>query len=448
MKPARLKLLKNLLWLYFWLLIFEGALRKWVLPGLNTPLLLVRDPVALLAVIWAWPLLRQRRWSKWLQPLYLIAPLAFLLAITVGHGDIITALFGCRILLLHLPLIFVFAAAINRADVIRFAWAMLWISIPMAILIVAQSNLPETHFLNVAAGGDGSAMFTGAADRLRPPGTFSFTNGVTQFFTLGTAALFVVLYGAPIRLRGRLFCALASIALVVAIPVSISRGLLFGNLMVIVALIVALLLSRTRVLPVFSGILALVLAVWIATSLPAFQQTAVAFTTRWEAAAAIEADNTDSNLTSAWGVFEQRVLGSFTRPLANLETRPFFGYGIGAATNVGSQRLTGELTFLAGELTWEATLNELGLPLGLSFLLWRLSLSVWLLRLALRASAKGNRPPLILLGASFLSVLYGPLGQPTGLGFLVVSAGLTIAACNDVAPAMVRLQPQRSALPT
>jgi hypothetical protein len=431
MTPSRQKRIKQLLWLYFWLLIFEGALRRWILPGLSNPLLLVRDPIALLAVIWAWPVLRQRRWSQWLQPLFLIAPLAFVLAITVGHGDILTAVYGCRILVLHLPLIFVFAAVFNRDDVIRFAWLTLWLTIPMAILIAAQSSLPETHILNVGAGGVGTATFTGAADRFRPPGTFSFINGVSQFFTLGTASLFVVLYGAPIRQRGRLFCALAGIALVVAIPVSISRSLLAGNLQVSAALIVALLLSRARVLPLLSGLLALVLAVSIATTIPAFQQTAEAFSTRWETAAAVEAQNSDTNLNSAWSVFEQRILKGFTGPLSSLDSIPVFGYGIGAGTNVGAQRLSGELTFVVGEGAWEASLGELGVPLGLALLLWRLALAIWILRLALRDSTKGNRLPLIFLGASFLNILAGQVGQPTGLGFLVVTAGLTLAACNQ-----------------
>lgn len=233
-----------------------------------------------------------------------------------------------------------------------------------------------------------------------------------------------------------------------AIPVSISRSLLAGNLQVTAALIIALLLSRARVLPVFAGILALVVAAQIASTLPAFQETTNAFTARWELAAATEAKNTDSNLNSAWGIFQDRILAGFTRPLASLESTPVFGYGIGLGTNVGAQRISGQLTFLVGEGAWDATMGELGLPLGLAFLLWRLSLALWVSRLALRASARGNRLPLILLGASFLNVLGGQLGQPTGLGFVVVSAGLTLAACNDVSPVMVRLQPQPSALPT
>jgi hypothetical protein len=53
-----------------------------------------------------------------------------------------------------------------------------------------------------------------------------------------------------------------------------------------------------------------------------------------------------------------------------------------------------------------------------------------MLRLALRAAVQGNRMPLILLGASFIPVLNGQLSQPTGLGFFVLSGGLTLAALN------------------
>ena len=441
MSPARLKRLRQLLWLYFWLLIFEGALRRWLLPGLATPLLLVRDPIALLAVIWAWPLISKRPWLAWLQPLLWIAPIAFLLAITAGHRDIPTALYGARILLLQLPLIFVFAAVFNRADVIRFAWVTLWLSIPMALLIAAQSNLPETHLLNVGVGGVGTAVFDGAAGRFRPPGTFSFINGVSLFFTLATASLFEVLYGAPIRQRGRLFCTVAGIALVMAIPVSISRSLLAGYIQVIAALIAALLLSRSRILPLLSGLAAILVAIVIATATPAFQQTADAFITRWELAAAAEADTTDTAFSSGVGIFQTRVLAGFLNPLANMASAPTLGLGIGIGTNVGSHLLSGELTFLVGEGAWGVTLAELGLPLGLSFLIWRLALAVWILRLSLRAAVQGNRLPLILAGSSFPVVLGGQLGQPTGLGFLVLSAGLTLAACNGVPPThqMVRL---------
>jgi hypothetical protein len=226
MTPTRRRRLRQLLWLYFWLLILEGVLRKWVLPGLASPLLLVRDPIALLAVIWGWPVIRQPKWGKPTIFLLSIGSISFLLAITVGHGDIATALYGSRILLIHLPLIFLYGSLFNRDDVIKFSWTLAWLSIPMTVLLVAQSNLPSTHILNVAPGGEGTAVFTGALDRFRPPAVFSFINGVSLFYTLSCSALFVLLYYSKLDLFKRILLMGVAICLVVALPVSISRSLL------------------------------------------------------------------------------------------------------------------------------------------------------------------------------------------------------------------------------
>src|SRR5437762_470611 len=50
-------LLRNTRWLiylYLFLLIIEGALRKWMVPQFSSPLLLVRDPVVLAIYFLAW----------------------------------------------------------------------------------------------------------------------------------------------------------------------------------------------------------------------------------------------------------------------------------------------------------------------------------------------------------------------------------------------------------
>jgi hypothetical protein len=52
---TRERKIQLLLCSYFWLLIFEGALRKWVVPGLSDPLLLARDPSCVAAVVLGWP---------------------------------------------------------------------------------------------------------------------------------------------------------------------------------------------------------------------------------------------------------------------------------------------------------------------------------------------------------------------------------------------------------
>lgn len=433
MKRATRRRLRQLLWLYFWLLIFEGALRKWVLPGLSNPLLLVRDPIALLAVWWGWPLLQQRRWQFWLQPLLLIGILGGLLAVTVGHGDLFTALYGTRVFLLQLPLIFVFATVFDRRDVLRFAWVLLWLSIPMTLLLATQSSLPNSHILNVGPGGFGTAAFEGALGRSRPPGTFTFITGVVSFYSLAAASLFMVLYGSKVRQRGRLFCMAAGIALVVALPVSISRSLLAGYVMVITAVVATVVFGRLKLLPLVSGLAAVVIAFGLATTVPAFQDTSAAFLSRWEGAGAASGAVREEvgDLGIATDQLRDRVLPGFTRPFASLERIPLLGSGVGMGSNVGAQRLGASGGFLLGEGGWEVILGELGPVLGVLFIVWRVALAFWMLKLALRAASRGNRLPLILLGASFLDVMSGQLSQPTGIGFTVLSGGLTLAACNS-----------------
>ena len=39
--------IRKLVWIYFILLMIEGALRKWLLKGLSEPLLIIRDPIVI-----------------------------------------------------------------------------------------------------------------------------------------------------------------------------------------------------------------------------------------------------------------------------------------------------------------------------------------------------------------------------------------------------------------
>jgi hypothetical protein len=335
---------------------------------------------------------------------------------------------------LQLPLIFLYASVFNRDDVIRFAWTFLWLSIPMTILLVAQSNLPDSHILNVAPGGEGSAAFQGALGRSRPPGVFTFISGVVSFYSMAASSLFILLYCTRLNARDRLLCTVAGMALVVALPVSISRSLLAGYVLVLVAAIAALVLSRTKIIPLISGLVAVAIAVAIATTIPAFQDTSAAFMARWEGAGGVDKSEVgDLGIVSYQ--LQKRVLPGFTTPLSNLDHLPLWGYGIGMGSNVGARRLTGQMGFVLGEGGWEVTMGELGVPLGLGLIFWRIGLTLWILHLALQAAAKGNRLPLILFGSCFLPVLGGQLSQPTSLGFIVVSGGLTLAALNPGAPA-------------
>ena len=108
--------LKTGIWLYFLLLFFEGALRKWILPQLATPLLIVRDPVAIYILTQA---LRYKVWKP--NALVLLAWATTIISMVTtflfGHGNMLVTIYGMRIMIIHFPLIFIFGKILSLYDV-------------------------------------------------------------------------------------------------------------------------------------------------------------------------------------------------------------------------------------------------------------------------------------------------------------------------------------------
>ena len=135
-------LLKKLFWLYFLLLIFEGALRKWVLPQYSAPLLLVRDPVALLII---WEAYRTRKWPRqWSAVVGILAAgivaLCFI-QMVAGNSPWFVALYGLRSYLLPFPVAFIMGENLDRDDLREFGLCALWLLFPLTALEVMRSFL-------------------------------------------------------------------------------------------------------------------------------------------------------------------------------------------------------------------------------------------------------------------------------------------------------------------
>ena len=211
-----------------------------MLPGASTPLLVVRDLVAIFVLIEAarWRL-TPRRPAFWLS--FVIAGVGFLLAVSFGHGYGAVALYGARPLVLHFPLMFIIGAVLDREDLLQIGRFFLAVSIGMTALLAIQFYSPQTAFVNRGVGGVGGAGFSGAEGYFRPPGTFSFTSGVSQFY--GLAAAYVIYFWFTPRQVNRLLLWAATGATLVAIPLSISRSLFFQ---VLVTLAFAAVASLSR----------------------------------------------------------------------------------------------------------------------------------------------------------------------------------------------------------
>ncbi|WP_299823005.1 hypothetical protein [uncultured Pontibacter sp.] len=420
-------LLRKGIWVYFLLLIFEGALRKWFLPELATPLLIIRDPLALWLVVSAWKkgILPE---NVYMSGMVLIGLVGIFTAVGLGHGSFPVAIYGARILIIQIPLIFVIGRVFNQEDVLKLGKITLWISIPMAVLIGLQFFSPQSAWVNRGVGGDmEGAGFSGALGYFRPPGTFSFTNGNTMFFAF--VASFVCYYWIDPKGISRALLIGATIALLASIPFSISRALFFH---VGVSVVFAGLAASRN--PKYMGRLigagiCVVLAL-VALSGTSFFQTATgAFTNRFETANEIEG--------GLEGVLLDRYLGGMVGALTDSAEQPFFGFGIGMGTNVGSMLLAGGFKYLIAEGEWARIIGELGPFMGIAVICLRVGLIIKIAIACYQKMALGNILPWMLLSFGLMVFPQGQWAQPTSLGFCTFIVGLILAALRvpETAPA-------------
>ena len=135
------KNLKRLIWLYVFLLIVEGALRKWVAPSLSDPLLIVRDPVAI--AIYGLAFLTGRfpinGFIIFIAGLAVASVAASLIA---GQTNVLVLAYGLRINYGHLPLIWIMAETLTRKDVERMGCFLLLVAVPMTAVMIQQFRSP------------------------------------------------------------------------------------------------------------------------------------------------------------------------------------------------------------------------------------------------------------------------------------------------------------------
>ena len=419
MNNSILSNLKKGIWLYFFLLIFEGALRRWVFPSLASPLLLIRDVLAVYLLFIA---IRNNYYpSNRIVPLvFLIGVISIFTALFFGHGNLFVALYGARILMIQFPMLFLIGHIFNKQDVIDMGKVILWLAIPMTILITMQFYSPQSAWVNKGVGDNlEGAGFSGANGFMRPPGTFSFTTGNVTFFCL--VACYVFYFWLKPQLINKYLLVASSLALLIAIPTSISRTLFFQVFISTLFFIWAK-SSQPGFLKNFSQI---VIGISIITILflnfDGLNDQIGAFWERFTKANEVEG--------GLRGVFMDRFLGGLLSSFSSIEDKNVvWGQGIGMGTNVGSQLLTGKLSFLIAEGEWGRIIGESGMVLGLLIVVIRIQLSFNLLYKSFKRLINGDELPWILVSYGFLLLLQGLWAQPSNLGFYVLTGGLLISS--------------------
>ena len=413
--------MRRLVYFYFFLLIFEGALRKWIVPSLAAPLLIVRDPV-LLAIYTIAVYRGIFPWTRWvLATLGLCA--ACVIASSLKECPPAITIFGVRSDFWQIPLIFVMPAIMDGDAVRRIGRWMLAILPGMALLALLQFRAGPDHWLNATTGGgsagEQSKQLFAAAGRVRPSGTFSFVTGMVSLLTLGGA--YVIESFVEQRTRARVWIAMG--AMVLALGISGSRSAILGVGIVAIAAALTCLENKRRLQRVAVPLAAAVVAYAGLHVLSDFRAGLDVNRSRFDQAGGLQ-----QGIVNRW-------FGDFLDAWNSEREVSWLGSGLGMGTNVGAGLSTGTRQFLLAEGEWSRVILESGPVLGPLFIALRLWIALTLLVQALRAlHRRDDTLPLLLLAAGVTDLTLGQWGQSTISGFAVFTAGLCLASGQDGGP--------------
>jgi len=414
--------LKKLFWAYFLLLIFEGALRKWILPQLAAPLLIVRDPIALLII---WEAYRTRKWPKRWSGVIGIMCVGMLglaaVQLVVGDNSWIAVVYGLRSYLLPFPVAFIMGESLDEQDLRQFATWTLWLLLPLTVLEAFQYSASPTAFVNKGAS-IGSEQLAYAAGHVRASATFSYVMGPMLYLPMAAAFVFTGMAKPGLVKRWLIWA--ASCALILSIPVVGSRTVVFELAAILGCVGIAAFFGISEFLKSLQMIFALLVVALLVSRLPIFADASDTLVERFT-----EAQTSEGG--SATTSFYERVVGPYVRSAEDDTLRnPWLGNGVGYGSLAVSKLLTGEAQFSSGEEEFPRVINEFGWPCGLAFMLFRFLLAIGLAAKAF-AMARDGQPLAWLLVPIMANTLFlGTLEQPTVQGFMVISVAFTLAALH------------------
>jgi hypothetical protein len=409
--------IKKIIWLYFILLLFEGALRKWFLPGLSNGLLIVRDPI----VLWIYYLSYSQGFfpssNKYIVKVAQWTLLATVLSIIINQAHPATIAYGARTNLLHFPLIFIMGRVLNKKDVINFGKAFLVLALPMTWIVGQQFQADHTDIVNVASGGTGHQMMT-SGDKVRASGTFSFISGIVFYYCFAVAFIIHGFLNKKIFPKWMLYSGTG--ATLLAMVTAGSRSVIAESLQVVACFGFLAYYKPKEFGRIGASVFVLsIIALILYSQIDLFKEGLGFLSLRFE-----EASNVEGNPMEAYFVRYWEIIVS---PYYYNMWTGFFGNGLGTATRAGSALGGG---YGGAELSWSRPVLENGFCMGVLFLAWRIWITKDLLLICIKAVKQGNYFSIFLFGAAGPVMMFGILGQPTNLGFAAFGGGLCLAAAK------------------
>lgn len=173
---------RQLLYALVMLMVFEGILRKLVLP-LSMVIFFMKDLLCVVSIVVLWksqlPSSLVSLKSTWVKMAFLFIPLLYF----TGFKDPILAFFAFKQYLLYAVIagLVVMSFPLRETEAFRrFLFFAALLLVPTTAVALLQNSLPASHWLNTSVGGESLEAFS-AAGYLRVGSTFSFTAQYSWF---------------------------------------------------------------------------------------------------------------------------------------------------------------------------------------------------------------------------------------------------------------------------
>lgn len=343
------------------IVIFEGVLRKWVLPQASEQIYFIKDLLLLVAYLKYYLSKEPKypfRWSTFNIILIMAFSWCVLQVFNPSLGSPIVGLFGLKAYFFYMPLMWILPSLFQtEEELYHFLRNFMLLAIPVCLLAVAQYFSPPSSPINVWAGGQEANATAGGA--IRVTGTFPYIVGYSTYLII----CFCVLVPMLTLQQPRIWRWLTYIEALLVTGTSFMTGArLLLSFEILFLIGYASILGLTQPAIATRSAKKLILPVILISALvPKFFAQAIG--TFFERAGTSEKDSQD---------FLNRALSSFYEPVNAAQFKGLDSYGIGATHQAAPalrkifQLPTGEPTPLA-----EGEIGRVVLEIGLfGFALW------------------------------------------------------------------------------
>ncbi len=348
----------------FILVVFEGALRKWVLPQASEMLYFLKDIVLIGAYFNFYalsapkePLPNQGKIIN--LGIFLVIGWCVFQAFNPSLGSPVVGIFGLRGYLIYIPLIWMIPYLLETEDELyKFLRSHLLLTIPVGLIGIVQFFSPPDSFINAYANDEAisKATFVGAVTAVRITGTFSYLNNYALYLIV-CFGLMVVMLSVKQSRKWQIASLVELFLVCINSFMTGSRTTIFSEVLFLLGYLLAkgltkpggaLRLMNKLIVPVL--VISMAGFIWFRPAIDAF----------------LERTTSNQDVSG-------RIVFSLTEPLNFVHLKQLDGYGTGA-THQGTPTLRQVLNLPAGEVIrvpHEAEMGRIALELGpIGFLFW------------------------------------------------------------------------------